>query len=110
MTEQALNSSVPFEISLHNFGHEDLNGLLPEQLNSTFGLSVDYHKRIGNKIRAEAPPWNSNADSSKYPIYTQNGIFVYNRAEGPMSEPYEASPDLWIIPREGAFRRKHRFS
>ena len=33
----------------------------------------------------------------------QNGIFVFNRAEGPMSEPYEAIDNLWIIPRADGF-------
>lgn len=40
MTEQALNSTVPFEISYHNFGHESLSNLDATQLNNTFSLGV----------------------------------------------------------------------
>jgi hypothetical protein len=103
LTERTLNSTVPFEISYHNFGHENLSQVTADNLNNTFRLGVAYHKRIGSKLTAEAPPWNSNPQSSKYPIYVQNGIFVYNRSEGAMGEPYEVIDNLWIIPRSGSF-------
>jgi hypothetical protein len=103
LTEQTLNSSVPFEVSYHNFGHESLYHLTEAQVDSTLGLGVDYHKRIGNKVRSDAPPWNYNPPVGRYPILVDNGIFVYNRLEGAMSEPYEAYPNLWIIPRASQF-------
>ena len=111
MTEQALNSSVPFEISYHNFGHESLSNLSSAEINATFGLGVQYHRRIGNKIRAEAPPWNNNPSTASYPVYLQNGIFVFNRSEGPMQDPYEDDviDNLWIIPRAGAFNASTDF-
>ena len=69
-----------------------------------FSHGVDFHKRLGSKILTEAPPWNNNPQEEKYPIYTQNGIFVFNRMEGTESiPPYEVSPNLWIIPRFDAF-------
>ncbi len=103
LTEQTMNSDVPFEISYHNFGHESLSQITAENMDDTFRLGVAYHKRIGSKITAEAPPWNSNPQSSKYPIYVANGIFVFNRAEGAMGEPYEVIENLWIVPRSGSF-------
>jgi hypothetical protein len=103
LTEQTMNSTVPFEISYHNFGHERLDAITAENLDDTFRLGVAYHKRIGSKIMSEAPPWNSNPQPEKYPIYVDNGIFVYNRYEGAMGEPYEVIDNLWIIPRNGSF-------
>ena len=103
LTERTMNSAVPFEISYHNFGHEKLGSITADNMNNTFRLGVAYHKRIGSKLTAESPPWDSNPQSSKYPIYVQNGIFVFNRSEGAMSEPYEVIEDLWIIPRNGSF-------
>ncbi len=103
LTEQTMNSDVPFEISYHNFGHERLNAITAENMNDTFRLGVAYHKRIGSKIMSEAPPWNADPQPEKYPIYVDNGIFVYNRYEGVMGEPYEVIENLWIIPRSGSF-------
>ncbi len=80
-TERALNSAVPFEISYHNFGHESLSNITETNMDDTFRLGVEFHKRIGSKLTAEAPPWNNNPDSSRYPIYVNNGIFVFNRSE-----------------------------
>ena len=84
LTEQTLNSTVPFEISFHNFGHESLSHLTVTQVENTLGLGVDYHQRIGNKIRSDAPPWNYNPSAERYPILVNHGIFVYNRLEGTM--------------------------
>jgi hypothetical protein len=103
LTEQTMNSPVPFEISYHNFGHESLSHIDATTMDDTFRLGVEYHKRIGSKITAEAPSWNNNPDASRYPIYLQNGIFVFNRSEGATGEPYEVIEDLWIVPRSGAF-------
>ena len=103
LTEETLNSSVPHEISYHNFGHESLSDISAVVMDATFRAGVQFHKRIGSKIRAEAPPWNNNPQSEKYPIYVQNGIFVFNRMEGASSTPYEAIGNLWVIPRAGAF-------
>ena len=103
LTEQTMNSPVPFEISYHNFGHEKLNAITAENMDDTFRLGVAYHKRIGSKIMSEAPPWNVNPQPEKYPIYIDNGIFVYNRWESSMGEPYEVIDNLWIIPRNGSF-------
>jgi hypothetical protein len=103
LTERTLNSSVPFEISFHNFGHESLGDISAELMALTFSHGVEFHKRIGSKIRSEAPPWDINPKQSEYPIYTENGIFVSNRMESHMSQPYEVIPNLWIIPRFAAF-------
>jgi hypothetical protein len=103
LTEQTMNSVVPFEISYHNFGHERLDAITAENMDDTFRLGVAYHKRIGSKIMSEAPPWNANPQPEKYPIYIDNGIFVYNRYEGAMGEPYEVIENLWIVPRSGYF-------
>jgi len=99
LTERTLNSSVPFEISFHNFGHESLGDISAELMGRILGLGVEFHKRIGSKIRSETPPWNFNPNHSRYQIFTQNGIFVFNRVEAHMSQPYEVIPNLWIIPR-----------
>ncbi len=103
ITERAINSYVPFEISYHNFGHDDLGQISEKNLNDTFRLGVEFHKRIGSKLTSEAPPWNINHQTYKYPYYVQNGIFVFNRMDGAMKEPYEVIENLWIIPRAGAF-------
>ena len=103
LTEQTLNSSVPHEISYHNFGHESLSDITAAVMDDTFRLGVEYHKRIGSKIRAEAPPWNNNPQSEKYPIYVQNHLFAFNRMEGASSTPYEVIDNLWVIPRADAF-------
>ncbi|MHC4499046.1 MAG: DUF2341 domain-containing protein, partial [Planctomycetota bacterium] len=103
LTEQTMNSDIPFEISYHNFGHESLSNIDANNMDATFRLGVAYHRRIGSKLTAEAPPWNNNPQSSKYPIYVQNGIFVFNRMNGSTGEPYEVIEDLWIVPRNGAF-------
>jgi hypothetical protein len=103
LTESALNSSVPEEISYHSFGHEDLGYITAQQMDENLRHGVDYHRRIGNKIRAEAPPWDSNPDSSRYPIYVQNGMFVFNRREDASAKPYEPYENLWVIPRAGNF-------
>ena len=102
MTERTMNSEVPFEISYHNFGHEALGSINETIMNSTIRLGVEFHKRIGSKLTADAPPWNSNPQSSKYPIFVQNGIFVFNRMQG-AADPYEVIENLWIIPRTGSF-------
>jgi hypothetical protein len=103
LTERTMNSAVPFEISYHNFGHESLSDITETTMDDTFSLGVDYHKRIGSKLTAEAPPWNNNPLTSGYPIYVQNGIYVFNRMEGATGVPYEAIADLWVVPRNGAF-------
>ena len=103
LTEQTLNSSVPFEISYHNFGHESLLHITEGPFASTFSLGVNYNKRIGNKIRSDAPPWNYNPSADKYDTIVDNGIFVFNRWESPMQEPYEVYPNLWVIPRAAQF-------
>ena len=102
-TEQAMNSSVPFEISYHNFGHESLSDITEQNMEDTFRLGVEFQKRIGSKITAEAPPWNNNPDPSRYPIFSNNGMFVFNRKENDRSVPYEVVDDLWVIPRDVAF-------
>lgn len=103
LTEQTLNATIPHEISYHTFGHESLSNITDTNMNDTFRFGVSYHKRIGSKIMSVAPPWNNNPSGDRYPIYVQNGIFVFNRSEGSRSEPYEAIDNLWIIPRSGAF-------
>ncbi|MHC5182866.1 MAG: hypothetical protein ACYSPI_01115, partial [Planctomycetota bacterium] len=103
LTEQSMNSDVPFEISYHNFGHESLSNISETTMDATFRLGVEYHKRIGSKLTAECPPWNNNPQSSKYYIYVDNGIYVFNRMNGSMGDPYEVIENLWIVPRNGAF-------
>ena len=102
LTEQTMNSDVLFEISYHNFGHESLSDINDIIMDATFRLGVEYHKKIGSKLTAECPPWNNNPQTSKYPIYVQNGIFVFNRSEA-SGDPYEVIEDLWIVSRGGAF-------
>jgi hypothetical protein len=103
LTESTLNSPVPHEISYHSFGHESLSDITAGQMDDNFRYGVDYHRRIGNKIRAEAPPWNNNPDPARYPIYPQNGIFVFNRWENASAKPYQPYENLWVIPRAGSF-------
>jgi hypothetical protein len=103
LTERTMNSTVPFEISYHNFGHESLSDITADNMNDTFRLGVAYHKRIGSKLTAEAPPWNNNPQAEKYPIYVQNGIFVFNRSENGDGLPYEVIDNLWIVSRNGYF-------
>jgi hypothetical protein len=110
LTERSMNSEVPFEISYHNFGHENLQSISESIMDGTFRLGVEYHKRIGSKLTAEAPPWNSDPQPYKYPIYVQNGIYVFNRSEGSMGEPYEVIENLWIVPRGSAFNVGSNFT
>ena len=98
-----MNSAVPFEISYHNFGHESLSNITADNMDDTFRLGVAYHKRIGSKLTAECPPWNNNPQSEKYPIYVDNGIFVFNRSEAGTGLPYEVIDNLWIVSRNGYF-------
>ncbi|MHA7777299.1 hypothetical protein [Roseibium sp. M-1] len=103
LTELAMNSSVPHEISFHTFGRGALNTLPGYILEETFRLGRAYHKRIGNKITAQAPPWNGNPIEARYPIYVENGIFVYNRKEDTTSAPHEVIENLWVIARHRGF-------
>ena len=48
-------------------------------MDANFRLGVAYHKRMGIKLTADAPPWNYNPEPNKYPIYVKNGIFVFNK-------------------------------
>jgi len=103
MTEAAMNASVPHEISFHTFGHGGLNKLPGFILDETFRLGRIYHKRIGNKITAQAPPWNGNPIEERYPIFVDHGIFLYNRFEETTSKPHEVIEDLWMIARHRGF-------
>lgn len=103
MTEEAMNTSVPHEISFHTFGHGGLNKLPGFILDESFRLGRDYHKRIGNKITAQAPPWNGNPIEARYPIFVDHGIFVYNRFEETTAPPHEVIDDLWVIARHRGF-------
>ncbi|MCK5195246.1 MAG: hypothetical protein KAQ71_15650, partial [Desulfobulbaceae bacterium] len=103
ISERAINSAVPFELSYHNFGHENLNEITPDNMNNTFRLGIEYFKRIGVRLTAETPPWNVNPQIEKYPIYVKNGIYVLSRAENVLGEPYEVIDNLWIVPRSGDF-------
>lgn len=103
MTEQAMNSAVPHEISFHTFGHGGLNKLPGYILDETFRLGRKYHKRIGSKITAQAPPWNGNPIEARYPIFVDHRIFVYNRFEETTSPPHEVIENLWVIARHRGF-------
>ncbi|WP_428687033.1 hypothetical protein [Roseibium sp.] len=103
LTEQTMNSDVPHEISFHTFGHGGLSKLPGSILDETFKRGRDYHKRIGSRITAQAPPWNSNPIPARYPIYVENGIFVYNRFEETTSKPHEIIDNLWVIARHRGF-------
>ncbi len=103
LTEQTMNSSVPHEISFHTFGHGGLNKLPGYILDETFRLGRDYHKRIGSKITAQAPPWNGNPIEERYPIFVDHGIFVYSRFEETTAAPHEVIENLWVIARHRGF-------
>ncbi|MCK7613642.1 hypothetical protein [Roseibium sediminicola] len=103
MTEAAMNASVPHEISFHTFGHGGLNKLPGYILDETFRVGKIYHKRIGNKITAQAPPWNGNPIEARYPIFVDHGIFLYNRFEETTAKPHEVIENLWVIARHRGF-------
>lgn len=103
LNELTMNSSIAHEISFHGFGHGGLNKLPGFILDETFKMGRDYHKRIGNKITAQAPPWNGNPIEARYPIFVDHGIFLYNRFEETTSKPHEVIDNLWVIARHRGF-------